>query len=71
MAPEVIIVTSGTVQAMGGLRAVKASPVLRATPAVQQGRVMVLDDLLAQGFGLRLPEAVRDIRQELAHVAKP
>lgn len=71
MAPEVIIVTSGTVQAMGGLPAVKASPVLRHTPAVQQGRVMVLDDLLAQGFGLRLPEAVRDIRQELAHAAKP
>ena len=71
MAPEVIIVTSGTVEAMGGLQAVKASPVLRHTPAVQLGRVMVLDDLLAQGFGLRLPEAVRDIRQELAHVAKP
>ena len=71
IAPEVIIVTSGTVQAMGGLPAVKASPVLRHTPAVQQGRVMVLDDLLAQGFGLRLPEAVRNIRQELAHAAKP
>jgi len=71
MAPEVIIVTSGTVQAIGGLDAVKASPMLRHTPAVQQERVMVLDDLLAQGFGLRMPQAVRDIRQELAHVAKP
>jgi len=71
MAPEVIILTSGTVHAIGGLQAVKASPVLRHTPAAKQGRIMVLDDLLAQGFGLRLPEAVRDIRQELAHVAKP
>lgn len=71
MAPEIIIVTSGSVQAMGGLHAVKASPVLRHTPAVKQGRVMVLDDLLAQGFGLRLPEAVHAIRQELAHDTRP
>lgn len=71
IAPEVIIVTYGSVQAMGGLLAVMASPVLKHTPAVKQGRVMVLDDLLAQGFGLRLPEAVHAIRQELAHDAQP
>jgi len=71
VAPEIIIVTSGSIQAMGGLHAVKASPVLRHTPAVNQGRVLELDDLLAQGFGLRLPEAIQMIRQELAHDTRP
>lgn len=67
LAPEVIIVTRSTVESMGGLQAVKDSPILKHTPAVINNRILVLDDLLAQGFGLRLPQAVRDIRQELAH----
>lgn len=71
LAPEVIVVTSGTVISMGGMDAVKNSPVLRHTPAVKKNRVIVLDDLLAQGFGLRLPLAVSTIRQELERATSP
>lgn len=66
LVPEVIIVTRSTVDSMGSLQAVKDSPILRHTPAALNNRILVLDDLLAQGFGLRLPQAVQDIRQELA-----
>ncbi len=71
LAPEVIVVTSGTVASMGSLQSVKNSPILKHTPAVTHGRVLVLDDLLAQGFGLRLPKAVREIREELSHAVSP
>lgn len=71
LAPEVIVVTSGTVASMGGLQSVKNSPALKHTPAVAHDRVIVLDDLLAQGFGLRLPQAVSQIRQELSLAAAP
>jgi iron complex transport system substrate-binding protein len=66
-APEVIIVTRSTVKAIGGLDQVKAEPALRHTPAVKNGRVIVLDDLLAQGFGPRIGLAIQHIRQALAN----
>ncbi|MDO9024503.1 ABC transporter substrate-binding protein [Zwartia sp.] len=66
LAPEVIIVTRSTVESLGSLQALKDSPILKYTPAVTNDRILVLDDLLAQGFGLRLPQAVHDIRQELS-----
>jgi len=62
-APEVIIVTTSTVNAMGNLDAIKTHPALRLTPAVRDNRIVVLDDLLAQGFGLRVTEAIHTIRQ--------
>ncbi|MFW8565210.1 heme/hemin ABC transporter substrate-binding protein [Orrella sp. 11846] len=62
LAPEMIVVTTSTVDAMGGLDAVKKSPVLSMTPAVKNDKVVVLDDLLAQAFGLRLPQAIKTVR---------
>jgi iron complex transport system substrate-binding protein len=66
-APEVIIVTRSTVKALGGLDQVKLEPALRHTPAVKKGHVIVLDDLLAQGFGPRIGFAIQYIRQALAN----
>jgi len=66
LAPEVIIISSGTVTSMGGLDAVKKSSLLRHTPAVKNNLVIEFDDLLVQGFSLRLPQAVSAIRQELS-----
>ena len=63
LAPEVLVVTASTVESVGGLAALKSQPALRLTPAVRNDRVVVLDDLLAQGFGLRLPQAIKQIRQ--------
>jgi len=71
LAPEVIIVTSGTVKSMGTLQAVKDSSLLKHTPAVNKNRIVVLEDLLAQSFGLRLPQAVAQIRQGLSLESKP
>lgn len=62
LAPEVIIVTSSTVDSMGGLDKVKQSPVISMTPAVRNARVIVLDDMLAQGFGLRFPQAIAQVQ---------
>jgi iron complex transport system substrate-binding protein len=64
-APEVIIVTQSTVSALGGLEKVKAQPVLMHTPAVKNNQVIVLDDLLAQGFGPRVGLAIQTIRGAL------
>lgn len=63
LAPDVIIVTRTSVDAMGGLAAVQALPGMALTPAGQTGCVIVMDDLLALGTGPRLPQAVRDLRQ--------
>jgi len=62
LAPELIVVTASSVESMGGIQNVKASAILKHTPAVAKDRLIVLDDLLAQGFGLRLPEALGRIR---------
>jgi len=62
LAPDVIIVTSSTVESMGGVEKVKQSPVIAMTPAVQNSRVIVLDDMLAQGFGLRFPQAIAKVQ---------
>ena len=60
--PEVLVVTASTVESMGGLDQVKQSPALAMTPAVKSDTVIVLDDLLAQGFGLRFPQAIAQVR---------
>jgi len=61
LAPEVIVTTSRTVAGVGGREALAASPGFEATPAVRAGRIVVLDDLLALGFGPRLPTAIREL----------
>lgn len=64
-APEVIIVTQSTVSALGGLDKVKAQPAFVHTPAVKNNQIIVLDDLLAQGFGPRIGLAIKSIREAL------
>jgi len=64
--PSAMIVTSLSVQAMGGLEAIRQHPLLAHTPASIDGRLIELDDLMAQGMGLRLPQAIERIRTGLA-----
>ena len=71
LAPELIITTSSTLAAMGSLEAIQRSPILKYTPAAKNNRVLVLDDLLVQGFGLRLPQAIHQIWQGLVHASEP
>ncbi|WP_028450274.1 heme/hemin ABC transporter substrate-binding protein [Chitinibacter tainanensis] len=61
--PEVIITSSMSLQSLGGLDKLLALPGLAHTSAAKQRKVLVLDDLLLLGFGPRLPEAIRALRQ--------
>jgi iron complex transport system substrate-binding protein len=60
--PSALIVTTSSVQSLGGILAVRDHPALRHIPAVKNGRLIELEDLLAQGLGLRLPYAIQMIR---------
>jgi iron complex transport system substrate-binding protein len=63
--PEVLLVPSHVLGIAGGLEALKKDPVLAGTPAVQAGRVLVVDSLAALNFGPRLPEAVARLRRDV------
>ena len=50
-APEALVLPARSLEVMGGLEALAAHPGLSLTPAVREGRVVALDDLLLLGFG--------------------
>ncbi|PAS96701.1 MAG: hemin ABC transporter substrate-binding protein [Candidatus Dactylopiibacterium carminicum] len=64
--PEVIVTTTLSVEANGGIKGFLAQPGIAVTPAARNGRLVVMDDLLLLGFGPRLPEALRELQAGLA-----
>lgn len=64
-APDVLLVPSHVLGLAGGLEALRKDPVLARTPAVRNGRVLVVDSLAALNFGPRLPEAVARLRRDI------
>jgi iron complex transport system substrate-binding protein len=64
-APEVVVMMSHTLEAMGGPQAAAAQPVLAMTPAGRQGRLVAVDGNWHLGFGPRLPEAVEDLARRM------
>ena len=58
-APEVIMLGTQTIEAIGGVDKILADPALALTPAAKNRRVASADALLLLGFGPRTPEAVR------------
>jgi iron complex transport system substrate-binding protein len=64
-APEILLVPSHVLGLAGGLEALKKDPILARTPAVQAGRILVVDSLAALNFGPRLPEAVGRLRRDI------
>lgn len=64
--PSALIVTSSSVQSMGGMQSVRTHPALRTTPAVLRDQIIELDDLLAQGIGPRVPRAIETIRHSVS-----
>jgi iron complex transport system substrate-binding protein len=64
--PDVIVTTTMSIAALGGLDAFAAQPGLAATPAARARRIIVMDDLLLLGFGPRLPEALRQLQAGFA-----
>lgn len=60
--PELIIITKLSVDAAGGIDAIKALPAFADSPAVKNNRILVMDDLLALALGPRTGEAIRQIK---------
>lgn len=61
LAPEVLLLPAHAVEAAGGLEAAIDLAGLRDTPAVRDGRVIVMDAMLLLGFGPRTPDAVAEL----------
>ncbi|TWT15317.1 hemin ABC transporter substrate-binding protein [Reyranella sp. CPCC 100927] len=60
-APDVLMVSAQTLQALGGVDNLLAAASLALTPAGKARRVFALDALLLLGFGPRTPEAARHL----------
>ncbi len=60
-APDAIILMSSRLEALGGLAALQANPVLSRLPAVIEGRVLGMDGILLLGFGPRTPAAAEEL----------
>lgn len=64
--PDLIVTTSSSIDAVGGLAAFSAQPGIAMTPAARAQRILVMDDLLLLSFGPRLPQALAALRAGLA-----
>lgn len=62
---DFVLVTSQTVQAMGGKQAILDQPSLNRTPAGKAGKIIEFDTLLLLGFGPRTPEAATELAMAL------
>ncbi len=60
-APDVIMVSTGTVEQLGGAQGILALPQVAITPAARLGRVVALDGPLLMGFGPRTPQAIQTL----------
>lgn len=63
--PDVIVTTTESVQASGGVKGFWQHPGLAYTPAARQQRLLVMDAMALLGFGPRLPQALLELHQGL------
>jgi len=63
LAPDMIIVSSASVKASGGMDKILAQAGVASTPAAREGRVVALDDLLILGVGPRVGQAIRSLKE--------
>ena len=63
--PAIVVVSAHSVEMAGGLDVLKARPDLGAIPAVQEGRILVMDANYLLGFGPRSPDAARELASQL------
>ena len=64
-APDVILMTTDTVEALGGADKVLSQAALAPTPAARDGRLVSMDALYLAGFGPRLAHAIHDLAAKL------
>ena len=60
-APDVILTTTHSVERLGGWDAVVEYPGIAQTPAADNDRIVVMDDLYLMGFGPRTGQAIADL----------
>lgn len=68
LGPDLIVVTQASLDAGGGMDKFLAQPGIAGSQAAAKRRVVVMDDLLILGMGPRLPLALTQLKQEVAHV---
>lgn len=68
LGPDLIVVTKASLDAGGGMEKFLAQPGIAGSQAATKRRVVVMDDLLILGMGPRLPLALTQLKQEVAHV---
>ncbi|MEQ8377437.1 heme/hemin ABC transporter substrate-binding protein [Parvibaculum sp.] len=64
-APDIILMTDQTVEALGGAEKILADASLAPTPAARNGRLVTMDALYLAGFGPRLGHAILDLASKL------
>ena len=69
-APDVVLLTSRTLDVLGGEQGVLALPGIRQTPAGQRGRIIAMDGLYLLGFGPRTPQAIRELAERWADLSQ-
>lgn len=62
-APDVILMTQGGADEEINVGAIRAHPALGATPAAENGNIVVIDGLMVLGFGPRVGEAVLQLNE--------
>lgn len=63
LAPELIIITEVSLQASGGMEKLRSSAGIASTPAAKNNRIVAMDDLLIQGMGPRVGQAIRQLKE--------
>ncbi|MEN0060636.1 MAG: hemin ABC transporter substrate-binding protein [Myxococcota bacterium] len=63
--PDVFLLTSRGLESLGGTEGLLEQPGVSLTPAGQNKRIVVLDDLLLLGFGPRVGEGVVELAKRL------
>lgn len=62
LTPELIVITTSSLDALGGMDKLLQVPGVIGTPAARAGRIVMMDDLLVLGLGPRLPQALRQLQ---------
>ncbi len=67
-APDLLLLTTDGVKALGGIDQVWKLPGLALTPAGKHKRALVIDDMALLGFGLQTPAVLAKLRQAMEQV---
>jgi len=64
-APDVLLLTEGGLEALGGREGLLSQPGISMTPAGQQEKIVTMEDLYLLGFGPRTGEAARELSESI------